>query len=426
MLACFAMVILMMMTGLGVDVGYLRYQKQQMQKAADAGALAAASALIYSPLPSNAYVNAATNDTAANGFTANQVVVNGFCSPSGTNICVAVNSPPLTVGDPFYGQAGYVEVIVTQARPTFFMPVAGFSSVNVSSRGVASSVSNGSGCAYALDSNPGDTGTLTIDAGVFVGAPSCAMYVESSNTGAFSVGTGGGANGSYIGLVASQYSGPQVGCEWNLPNTPCPLTNMAQFQDPLMNVPAPTPATGCTQPSGTYYPAGTYCSGISIIGPGNYTFGPGLITVEGAMIVAGNSSGYPTITSNSGGTLFYLTGNASSPYAGLNINSGANIQLTPQTTGAQAGILFFQDRSVPVIGSPASSFNGNGSVSGNDYSGAFYFPTTKLSYAGEVDPSLANSVILDAWQIEFTGNATINAGVLGTGLSNLRSAIPVE
>ena len=29
--------------GLGVDVGYLRYQKQQMQKAADTGAIAGAS-----------------------------------------------------------------------------------------------------------------------------------------------------------------------------------------------------------------------------------------------------------------------------------------------------------------------------------------------------------------------------------------------
>src|SRR5271165_927560 len=64
---------LLMMAGLGVDVGYLRYQKEQMQKAADAGALAAASAIIYN----GNYVNAATNDTKANGFTAGQVVVGG-------------------------------------------------------------------------------------------------------------------------------------------------------------------------------------------------------------------------------------------------------------------------------------------------------------------------------------------------------------
>ena len=46
MLAALGMVVLMMMAGLGVDVGYLKYQKQQMQKAADAGALAGATALI--------------------------------------------------------------------------------------------------------------------------------------------------------------------------------------------------------------------------------------------------------------------------------------------------------------------------------------------------------------------------------------------
>lgn len=38
---------LMLMAGLGVDAGVLRYEKQQMQKAADAGAIAGASALIY-------------------------------------------------------------------------------------------------------------------------------------------------------------------------------------------------------------------------------------------------------------------------------------------------------------------------------------------------------------------------------------------
>ena len=47
MLTSLALVVLALMAGLGVDVGYLRYQKQQMQKAADAGAIAGAAALIY-------------------------------------------------------------------------------------------------------------------------------------------------------------------------------------------------------------------------------------------------------------------------------------------------------------------------------------------------------------------------------------------
>src|ERR1700690_2452889 len=46
-LTALGLVVLMLMAGLGVDVGYLRYQKQQMQKAADAGALGGAAALGY-------------------------------------------------------------------------------------------------------------------------------------------------------------------------------------------------------------------------------------------------------------------------------------------------------------------------------------------------------------------------------------------
>jgi Flp pilus assembly protein TadG len=94
------LLVLMLMAGLGIDVGYLRYEKQQMQKAADAGALAAASARIYG----GDYTDAGKNDAKANGFTDGQ---NG--------IHVTVNYPPNTNGDPFKGNNNYVEVIVAQA-----------------------------------------------------------------------------------------------------------------------------------------------------------------------------------------------------------------------------------------------------------------------------------------------------------------------
>jgi len=51
-LTALAPVALMLMAALGGDVGVLRYEKQQMQKAADAGAIAGASARIYGePVP---------------------------------------------------------------------------------------------------------------------------------------------------------------------------------------------------------------------------------------------------------------------------------------------------------------------------------------------------------------------------------------
>src|SRR5512135_3086556 len=99
-LTALALVILMLMAGLGVDVGYLRYQKQQMQKAADAGAIAGASALIYA---SPNWKTAAKYDTAVNRF-----------RDASNGVSVQVNNPPQTVGDPFLGNNDYVEVIVAQ------------------------------------------------------------------------------------------------------------------------------------------------------------------------------------------------------------------------------------------------------------------------------------------------------------------------
>lgn len=46
-LTALALAVLMLMAALGVGVGILRYEKQQKQEAADAGAISGASVLIY-------------------------------------------------------------------------------------------------------------------------------------------------------------------------------------------------------------------------------------------------------------------------------------------------------------------------------------------------------------------------------------------
>jgi hypothetical protein len=420
-LTALAMMSLLLMAGLGVDVGYLKYQRQQMQKAADAGALAAAAASIYG----GNYTTAASNDTTANGFTPTRLVVGGLCSPTGSDICVAVNSPPQTPGDAFQGKAGYVEVIVAQKRPTFFMQVGGFGPVNVAARAVATTGANGSGCIFALDHNPTDPSkddgdTLLIDGNVQV-ASNCGIYVDSSNSDALHKnGTSGNVSASYIGVVGDRVTNGnfQYQCTNNAPNAPCPATGIAQFDDPFRNVPSPTPAGGCQVPNGNNYPAGTYCNGIRINDSGTYNFGPGLITVQGPLTIGGGA------TVNGTGVLFYLTG---PNYQGINIGGNVTVNWTAPTSGPQAGILFFQDRSIcsPPTGNCSSknmsSFNG---TSGNNFSGAFYFPTTNLTYAGT--PNLSDAAILIAWEIEFNGNAQLNDNLIQGTQSPLTTALLVE
>src|SRR5579862_745810 len=234
-LVAVSVMMLMMMAALGVDVGWLHYQKEQMQKAADASALAGAEAMTYG---SN-WSQAAQNDATANGYQNGQ---NG--------ITVTVNSPPKI--DPiFKGKAGYVEAIVTQARPTFFMKVAGWSSVNVSARAVASTTASGSGCIIALD--PTDSNTLLLNGNVSVSS-SCGVFVNSSSSQALNInGNSGylnaGTAGAGIGVVGPGTPGsgwsPSGGpyCDGSSGFCPQPV-NIPSFTDPLENLAEPVP-TGC-------------------------------------------------------------------------------------------------------------------------------------------------------------------------------------
>lgn len=389
---------LLMMAGLGVDVGYLHYQKQQMQKAADSAALAGAEALSYG----SSYSNAGISDATANGF------------PNGQNgITVAVNSPPQI--DPiFQGQTGYVEAIVTQARPTFFMKVAGFGSLTVSARAVAGVNANGSGCIYALD--PGnDSKTLDLNGNVSVSS-TCGVYVDSTSSQALRIDGSSGtlnAGNAGIGVVGPAGGGgwyPSAGTGF----TPMPV-NIPAFKDPLLSLAAP-PANGpCVPPTQgkvnggtTTLGPGTYCGGISISGGANVTFTKGLyVLCGGGMSVGGNS------TINGSGVTFYNTGSVSGVcpgvgFAPVSIVGTSGSSLTAPTSGTYAGILFFQDRAYQSAKNvDASSING---TAGATFTGALYFPGTNLTYAG--NPNANVSSIIVAWQITISGNATLNNNLL--------------
>jgi hypothetical protein len=384
-LTAVAISVLLLMAGLGVDVGFLRYQKQQMQKAADAGAIAGASALAYA----GNYTGAARNDSAANGFT------NGT-----NNISVAVNSPPTSGPNQ---TANYVEVIVSQPQPTFFMKVAGFTSVNVRARAVASAAKSADGCIYVMD--PSDSQSFYVNGSVSISS-ACGIRINSKSGSAW-VGKGGNysVTSTTIGIVGGISPG-------NGTISPTPTTGISPFSDPLSSVPAPTVASGCASPSGNTYSPGTYCGGITIHGNGTYTFQPGVYTLQGGGMTV---TGSPTLTGT--GVLFYNTGTPST-YGGININGSATLNLSAPTTGPQAGILFFQNRAIPV-GSAPSDIEGS---EGAGYSGTLYFPTTDLVFRGT--PSVNTYELIIAWNLEFKGNVALysNYASLPGGVSPIHTS----
>lgn len=399
-----ALVVLVLMAGLGVDVGFLRYQRMQMQKAADAGAIAGAAALIYG----GQVTLAAQNDTAANGF------ANG-----NNGITVSVNNPPQS--GPFSGLNAYVEVIVAQAEPTFFMRVGGFNSVNIRGRAVASSIASSSGCIYALD--PVSSDAFTALGPISVNS-TCGIRVNSNSGSAFHK-TGSGniyvINGGIgvVGGVDESGSGTI---------SPTPVEGIPPFIDPLAGVPAPS-VGNCKytnyvvdRPGNSHLSQGVYCGGITVTYNGPVTFDSGTyVLLGGGMHVS--PTYHPVLTGSE--VTFYNTGDGSHQYQPVTITGAAGTNLSAPTSGTLNGILFFQDRLINVCCGSAT-VNSFDASRGEIYTGALYFPTSPIKYRG--NETFPPYTIIDAWWVKLIGTSAINNNYssLYEGASPIHSAALVE
>ena len=405
-LTAMGLLVLLLMAGLGVDVGYLRYQKQQMQKAADAAALAGASAKIYG----SDYVTAGQNDSKANGF---QNGLNG--------IQVNVVSPPTT--GPFSTAAdkdNYVQATVSQLQPTFFMRVGGFNNVNVAATSVASTAGSASGCIYVMDplasSSYKVAGTANVNA-------TCGIQVDSSSSSAYNDTGGGCTTAASIGIVGGVKSGT---C-----SHPTPVTGVSTFSDPLSALAEPQP-TSCTLQSGninggtvTLKPdnngIATFCGGINIHGTSpNVTFQPGLYIMYGggmqinsSAIVAGN------------GVTFYNTGTKSGPtgFQPITINGGSGITLSAPTSGTYAGILFFENREIAKNGNINNTITG---LAGSTFNGTLYFLNSNLNYEGNSTNNGYTIIIADTLSVLGTSVLGDNYTSLPGGISPIHSSVLVE
>lgn len=156
---------------------------------------------------------------------------------------------------------------------------------------------------------------------------------------------------------------------------------------------------------------GLYYGGINISGNATINFNPGTyILAGGGLSVTGNSS-----LTGAGVTFYDTTGFGS--YGGIDLTGNEQANLSAPTSGALAGILFFQDRSV-AIGSAGSSITGN---SESTFDGALYFPTTALTYNGNSSSSGYTFLIADTLSI--TGNSTM---VIGDNYSSLADGSPIK
>jgi hypothetical protein len=363
-----SMTMLLSAAGIAVDMGYMRYERRLMQNAADSAAVAATAELNYGD-----YVTAGQTDAATNGFTNG---VNG--------VTVAINTPP-TAGQ-FAGQSNFVEAIVSQSVPTFFMKAVGTSSVPVSARAVGH-LWGSPACIFALD--PTATNAIKVTGSTNITAE-CGMMDDSNATQAFDK-EGSGAFTTTSNGITGGYTETGSGSI-----SPAPVTSVPPQADPLSYLTPPTVPT-CTYPSQVNYTGsgtntampGNYCGGIHQTGSNNLTFNKGTFIISGGSL---NLNGSGTDTANE--VTFYITGTASVSFSG-----SQTYMFTAPTSGSLAAILFFQSKSdtsaATVTGSATSQFNG-----------ALYFPGAQLSYNGS--GPLTAYTILVADTIIINGSASIN------------------
>jgi Flp pilus assembly protein TadG len=380
-------VMLVGMLGFATDVGLLLMAKRNLQVAADSAALAGAAELNYGD-----YASAAQAAAAQNGFTNGSNGVTVSVNPSGT-----ANPSPLN--GPYKNQAGYLEVVITQIRSTFFMKVFHWSSMSVSARAVGT-LGSSSGCIYLLATS----GTnLTMSNAGQLTASSCGLMDDSSSSASISVIGGSTLAVSTIGLVGNDTvsGGGTI--------TPAAVTGIAPFSDPMAYLTAPTySASSCGSDPLTHYgnggssysvgPGSTYsttqngntvCYTSLSLGINNdtVTVNPGIYVITGAMTFASGT------VAGGAGVTFYLTGSAS-----LSIGNGATFTLSAPTSGTYNGILFYQDRADTTA---ASIQGGATSV----LKGILYFPNAALSIGNGTSSTFYTPIIANSLTI--VGGSTV-------------------
>ena len=485
-LASIAMVVLLGFAALAVDMGYLYSTRRRMQTAADAAAVAGATAL----RDGESYTNAADDVASFNGFTNSQ-----------NNVTVTVSEPALP--SPYPSGVTYVEVDISQTVPTFFLRVLGYRSMKVGARAVSGAVA-GPACIYALD--PSGSGSLSLTGNSSLNA-ACGIVDDSSSSSGLSLTGNITLKATSIGVSGSSFSK-----SGNITISPQPVTKVATLPDPLAaQAKSIAPSAGtCTQQTGKSgseswsgnigtltVPAGVYNGGISISGnvtsvtfsagnygnsvnfngnggslvfnPGQYqnggsgnsitlsgntatTFNAGTYTLCGAVDITGNS----TVTLQPG-TYFggiNITGNASVTFSpGTYVLAGGGLTVTGNSTLTGTGVTFYNTSAsgyayAPIDLTGNETANLSAPTSGT-YEGFLFFqdPSVAVGSAGSTivgnssstfdgtvylptttltyvgNSSGSGYTIIVAYDIAMTGNSSFT---IGNNYSSLANGSPIK
>jgi Flp pilus assembly protein TadG len=409
LLTALGALVLLMIIGLGIDTALVMTANEQLQRAADSTALAAANQYQYAVASDNwqlvrnkAIETAALQNVIRCGTL--QLADNPTNAPTGsgrtdmllgawqfnrtthafefapTNFATGLPSPNAIQVYPRCGDG-----TMNSALALLFSPLFGATATSTVGR-PATAVLKTPDQPLILVLDPTGANALNFNGGVTMDVQAGTIQVDSSNACAWSAnGTSGVLEGQRTRIVGDVCIVPS-----NL--TGDLITHSFYVPDPLAGLPAPNPASmtnyGIMQNSGDYLP-GYYPQGISLNG-GTTTLEPGVYYIENGINLKGNS-----VLAGTGACLYLASG------AFLTTGT-SGVQLSPPTTGTYAGISYFQARA----NTTASSIGGTGTF---DIIGTIYFPNAEFDMNGNVSRTIGRIVV---WRLNITGNA----GYVITGL----------
>ncbi|MEZ5397322.1 MAG: pilus assembly protein TadG-related protein [Bryobacterales bacterium] len=340
--------------GLVLDGGRLFYEKRQAQSAADSGAIAGAQELRRGNKDYATQVRpAVVNDTALHGY-------------ADTNSTITVDYPPAQ--GPHAGDPLFVEVFVRKQVPTTFMRILGPKYSYVTARATSGLRPSPDPCVLILD--PEVSGAYTQNGSPNV-STDCGFMVNSRSGSALLEKGSGCLEASWVGVTGG-YGGNCI--------SPSPTTGVSPMIDPFSALAPPDAsamsAGGFSVVAGVrVYRPGYYSSKIQIPN-GNVVFLPGTYVLERGMKVTGGDL-------FGEGVFFYNVNTNGNDH--IDIGGNSRVRLSALQFGAYKGMLFFANRDSPDK-SPGNLL-GRGTLD-SYYSGALYFPSQHLDWAGNPDSDM--------------------------------------
>lgn len=378
--------VLLAFAGLVLDGGRLYFEKRKMQAAADAGAFAGAHEVKRG---NTGRVDIASKEDAR---------LNSYEHGVGT-IQIDVNNPPLS-GE--FQNNGFVEVVIQQEIPTYFMRVLNFNQATVRARAVAGLLAYSDLCLLALDPDGRAalrvTGTPRLEA-------DCGVMVNSDNDRAIEVNGSGELISQWIGTAGQARTAggglmiPSI-AEYALPMTD-PFA--ARTEPVAANYPlSPTAGLAAsTISTDTVLQPGLYPTQISITNgtvtflPGQYYLTRGLSATGGALLGEG---GVGFFNYNERGNDF-ITITAT---AEAHLVAASTVPSLPFPQNSMQNILFWARRTSGDR-EPGNLIRGTADSS---FTGALYFSDEHLDFAGSSDTTGAWALIV-AKSVDLSGTSGV-------------------